>query len=167
MSIETTWVCFMDEKYFVPFGCAWPRKFILMKCSYEKCVLSNQKAMSSAILEQHLRSEAQFWQEFLFWTSNQKNEKKLWKTVLNQMFSWRQDEKKPHTVKFPAIVTDKLKTQFSWRRLVLPDKNWELKQHQSTNYQRNFATQFQMIFSLKVVLCNSRTSICCLVENII
>ena len=81
------------------------------------------------------------------------------------MFSWKQPEKKFHTKKFPAIVLKKIKTQFSWRRLGFPDKTEELKQHQLKNYQRNIAKQFQMIFSLTLVLCNSRILFCCLVEK--
>ena len=156
----------MDEIYFNPFGCAWPKKNILMKRSYEKCVLSNQKAMSSAILEQHLRSQAQYWREFLFYKIFQKKMKENFeKPFWSKCFLEDKMRKISHS-KIPSNCNQKLKTLFSWGRLVFPDKTWELKQHQLKNYQRNFATEFQMIFSLTVVICNSRTSICCVVENI-
>ena len=83
------------------------------------------------------------------------------------MFSWRQVEEKINTVKFPEIVTKKIKTQFSWKRLGFPDNTEELKQHQLKIYQWTAAKHFQMFFSLTVVLCDSRTLFCCLVQKII
>ena len=157
----------MDENYFDPFGCAWTKETFLMKRSYEKCVLCNQKAMSSAILEQHLRSEGQFRQEFLFYKIFQKKMKENFeKPFWSKCFLEDKMRKNSHS-KIPSNCNQKLKTLFSWGRLVFPDKTWELKQHQLKNYQRNFATEYQMIFSPKLVLCNSRILFCCLVEKII
>ena len=96
----------------------------------------------------------------LFKKMKENFEKPFWTNVFLKT-TW---EKFSHK-KIPSICNKKIKTQFSWRRLVFPDNTEELKQHQLKNYQRNIAKHFQTIFSLTLALCNSRIFFCCLVEK--